>query len=94
VIGASMLGLGRALGETIVVSFLLTPVYTFGWHVLESGGNSVTYMIANYVLDAGAKGISALFAAGLILFAMTLVVNTIAAIIINRSRSGATASAD
>jgi phosphate transport system permease protein len=94
VIGASMLGLGRALGETIVVSFILTPVYAFNWHVLESGGNSVTYMIANYVLDAGSKEISALFAAGLILFAMTLVVNTIAAIIINRSRSGATASAD
>jgi phosphate transport system permease protein len=94
VIGASMLGLGRALGETIVVSFILTPVYTFNWHVLQSGGNSVTYMIANYVLDAGSKEISALFAAGLILFAMTLVVNTIAAIIINRSRSGATASAD
>jgi phosphate transport system permease protein len=94
VIGASMLGLGRALGETIVVSFILTPVYVFSWHVLESGGNSVTYMIANRVLDAGAKEISALFAAGLVLFAMTLVVNTIAAIIINRSRSGATASAD
>ena len=94
VIGASMLGLGRALGETIVVSFLLTPVYAFNWHVLESGGNSVTYMIANFVLEAGTKGISALFAAGLVLFAMTLVVNTIAAIIINRSRSGATASAD
>src|SRR5215469_11274864 len=94
VIGASMLGLGRALGETIVVSFLLTPVYAFNWHVLQSGGNSVTYMIANYVLDAGPKEISALFAAGLVLFVMTLVVNTIAAIIINRSRSGATASAD
>jgi len=94
VIGASMLGLGRALGETIVVSFVLTPVYAFSWHVLQSGGNSVTYMIANHVLDAGAKEISALFAAGLVLFAMTLVVNTIAAIIINRSRSGATASAD
>jgi phosphate transport system permease protein len=94
VIGASMLGLGRALGETIVVSFILTPVYAFNWHVLESGGNSVTYMIANFVLDAGSKEISALFAAGLVLFAMTLIVNTIAAIIINRSRSGATASAD
>src|SRR5215472_10324673 len=94
VIGAGMLGLGRALGETIVVSFLLTPVYAFTWHVLQSGGNSVTYMIANRVLDAGSKEISALFAAGLILFAMTLVINTIAAIIINRSRSGATASAD
>jgi phosphate transport system permease protein len=94
VIGASMLGLGRALGETIVVSFILTPIYVFNWHVLESGGNSVTYMIANRVLDAGPKEISALFAAGLVLFAMTLVVNTIAAIIIDRSRSGATASAD
>ena len=94
VIGASMLGLGRALGETIVVSFLLTPVYAFNWHVLESGGNSVTYMIANFVQTGGTKEISALFAAGLVLFGMTLVVNTIAAIIINRSRSGATASAD
>jgi phosphate transport system permease protein len=94
VVGASMLGLGRALGETIVVSFILTPVYVYTWHVLESGGNSVTYMIANHVLDAGAKEISALFAAGLVLFAMTLVINSIAAIIINRSRSGATASAD
>jgi phosphate transport system permease protein len=94
VIGASMLGLGRALGETIVVSFILTPVYIFNWHVLEAGGNSVTYMIANYVLQQGPKGISALFAAGLVLFMMTLGVNTLAAIIISRSRSGATASAD
>jgi phosphate transport system permease protein len=93
-IGASMLGLGRALGETIVVSFILTPIFHFTWNTLEAGGNSVTYMIANYVLTYGAKGISALFAAGLVLFALTLVVNTFAAIIINRSRSGATASAD
>ena len=93
-IGASMLGLGRALGETIVVSFILTPIYVFNYHVLEAGGNSVTYMIANFVLQQGPKGISALFAAGLVLFALTLVINSIAAIIINRSRSGATASAD
>jgi phosphate transport system permease protein len=93
-IGASMLGLGRALGETIVVSFVLTPIFHFNWNILEAGGNSVTYMIANYVLTYGGKGISALFAAGLVLFALTLVINTFAAIIINRSRSGATASAD
>ena len=95
VVGASMLGLGRALGETIVVSFVLTPpLFEFNWHVLESGGNSVTFMIAIHLLEAGSKEISALMLAGLVLFAMTLVVNTIAAIIINRSRSGATASAD
>jgi phosphate transport system permease protein len=51
-------------------------------------------MIANFILDAGPKEISALMAAGLVLFVMTLGVNTIAALIINRSRSGATASAD
>ena len=93
VIGASMLGLGRALGETIVMAFVLTPIFTFKFHVLESGGNSVTVMIANRLFEAGAKEISALMAGGLVLFVMTLGVNTIAAIIIDRSRSGATAEA-
>jgi phosphate transport system permease protein len=93
-IGASMLGLGRALGETIVMSFILSPSFIFNYHVLESGGNSVTVMIANHFFVAGAKEISALMAGGLVLFVMTLIVNTFAAMIINRSRSGATASAD
>jgi phosphate transport system permease protein len=94
IIGASMLGLGRALGETVAVSFILSPVFSFSYHVLDSGGNSVTFMIATHLLEAGSKEISALMAAALVLFAMTLIVNTIAAIIISRSRSGATASAD
>ena len=93
-IGASMLGLGRALGETIVMAFILSPVFGFNYHVLESGGNSITVMIANHFFVAGAKEISALMAGGLVLFVRTLIVNTLAAIIINRSRSGATASAD
>jgi phosphate transport system permease protein len=93
-IGASMLGLGRALGETIVMAFILSPVFGFNYHVLESGGNSVTVMIANHFFVAGTKEISALMAGGLVLFVMTLIVNTLAAMIINRSRSGATASAD
>jgi phosphate transport system permease protein len=93
-IGASMLGLGRALGETVAVSFILTPIFAFLSHILQAGGNSPTFMIANYILDAGPKGISALMAAGMALFVMTLLINTAAAIIINRSRSGATASAD
>ena len=93
-IGASMLGLGRALGETIVVSFILTQTFRFTIHVLETGGNSVTAMIANRILEAGKTEISALMALGMALFVMTLGVNTIAAILINRSRSGATASAD
>ena len=94
VIGASMLGLGRALGETIVVSFILTQVFQFNFHVLETGGNSPTVMIANHILDAGPAEISALMAAGMTLFVLTIGVNTIAAIIINRSRSGATVGAE
>jgi len=94
VIGASMLGLGRALGETIAVSFILSPVFIFNYHVLESGGNSPTFMIASRILEAGSTEISALFAAGMVLFVMTIGVNTLAAVIISRSRSGASASAD
>jgi phosphate transport system permease protein len=93
-IGASMLGLGRALGETIVVSFILTQVFQFNWHVLETGGNSPTVMIANHILDAGPAEISALMAAGMTLFVLTIGVNTAAAIIISRSRSGATVGAE
>jgi phosphate transport system permease protein len=93
-IGASMLGLGRALGETVAVSFILTPSFILSFHVLQSGGNSPTFMIASHILEAGSKEISALMAAGMALFVMTLVINTLAAIIINRSRSGASASAD
>jgi phosphate transport system permease protein len=93
-IGASMLGLGRALGETIVMAFVLTPIFTFKINVLESGGNSVTTMIANRIFEAGAKEISALMAGGLVLFVMTLTVNAIAAIIIHRSRSGVATAAD
>jgi phosphate transport system permease protein len=91
VIGACMLGLGRALGETIAVSLIITPVFHFNYHVLETGGNSIAASIA---LDYGSfpdpksMGLSALMAAGLVLFAMCLIVNTIGAIVIGRSRSG------
>jgi phosphate transport system permease protein len=93
-IGASMLGLGRALGETVAVSFILTPSFILSFHVLQAGGNSPTFMIASHILEAGSKEISALMLAGMSLFVMTLLINTVAAIIINRSRSGASASAD
>lgn len=94
VIGASMLGLGRALGETIAVTFILTPLtYVFDYRVLEGGGNSITAEIANFYTQYDTKGISALLACGLVLFVMTLLVNSAAAVVINRSRSGA-ATAD
>jgi phosphate transport system permease protein len=90
VIGASMLGLGRALGETIAVTFILTPpTFRFTPHILEGGGNSITAEIASFIFQYDTKGKAALLACGLVLFASTLTVNSLASVVINRSRSGA-----
>ena len=95
VIGASMLGLGRALGETIAVTFILTPLtYAFSIHVLEGGGNSITAEIANFYTQYDNKGVAALLACGLVLFVATLILNSLASIVISRSRSGAATEAD
>jgi len=88
VIGAVMLGLGRAMGETIVVSMIISQVFTIVTHPLQSGGNSIAALIAQDAGESTPAMISALIAAGLVLFVVTLIVNAIAATIIARSRSG------
>jgi phosphate transport system permease protein len=94
IIGASMLGLGRALGETIAVNFILTPLtFNFNFHVLETGGNSITDEITTFIRQYDPKGQAALLACGLVLFVATLIVNTLASVVVSRSRSGA-ATAD
>jgi phosphate transport system permease protein len=93
IIGGTMLGLGRALGETIAVALILSPVYRFNWHLLESGGNTVSLLIATKYKEASGIQLSALFAAGLALFAVTLVVNFTASWFVARSRSGASSDA-
>jgi phosphate transport system permease protein len=93
IIGGSMLGLGRALGETIAVLLILSPRFNISFHVLEAGGNSVSYLIASHYNEASGIGLSALFAAGLALFALTLVVNFTASWFVARSRSGASSEA-
>ena len=87
VIGASMLGMGRALGDAIVISFLITPLLTLTPHILQSGGNSIPYAIILDIFN-GPKYVSALMAAGLVLFAMTLLINILGSIVAGRSRSG------
>jgi phosphate transport system permease protein len=88
VVGGTILGLGRALGETIAVLLILSPVFRINWHILGSGGNSVAALIASYYSEASGFGLSALMAAGLALFLLTMVVNFTASAIIARSRSG------
>ena len=93
IIGGTMLGLGRALGETIAVLLIISPRFDLNLHVLESGGNSVSALIAGRYSESSSFGLSALMAAGLALFAVTLVVNFTASWFVNRSRSGASSEA-
>jgi phosphate transport system permease protein len=88
VIGGSMLGLGRALGETIAVYKVITLVFVLQPHILQAGGASVSSVIAALYGSATSFGISALFAAGLSLFVLTMGLNFLAASFIARSRSG------
>lgn len=93
IIGGTMLGLGRALGETIAVLLIISPRFDVNLHVLEAGGNSVSSLIALRYSESSGFGLSALFAAGLALFVITLVVNFVASWFIARSRSGASSEA-
>jgi phosphate transport system permease protein len=94
VIGGTMLGLGRALGETIAVYMLVqTADYSMQFHILQKGASSVSALIALQYGASSQFSISALMAAGLALFLMTLVVNFVASMIVARSRSGAESEA-
>jgi phosphate transport system permease protein len=93
-IGGTMLGLGRALGETLAVTMIIAPVYAVQLHLLQHGTSSISSLIALNVPEAVSPfDISALMAAGLALFGVTLLVNFIAAQIVARSRSGALSEA-
>jgi phosphate transport system permease protein len=93
VIGGTMLGLGRALGETITVFMIISFVFAIQPHLLQNGGSSVAALIALRYGEASSTGLSALMAAGLVLFLLTLVINFAAASIVARSRSGAESEA-
>jgi phosphate transport system permease protein len=92
-IGATMLGLGRALGETIGVYFIISPIFAIQTHILANGGSSVSSLIALRYGDASAFALSALMAAGLALFLVTMAVNFFASSVVARSRSGAVSDA-
>jgi phosphate transport system permease protein len=89
IIGGTMLALGRALGETIAVVMIISPIFSINWQVLKTGTNSVSALIALRYGEASQFGLSALMAAGLVLFIITLIINFTASTIVARSRSGA-----
>lgn len=82
VIGGAMLGLGRAMGETVAVFTVLNIVFQINWQMLLGAGGNVASLIILKFGDASPYEIKALMAAGLVLFLMTLVVNGLANLIV------------
>jgi len=93
IISASMLGLGRALGETMAVATVLSPGFLFTLHLLDPGSGTFAQNIAAKFNEADEFGRDALIASGLVLFVITLLVNGAARYIIGRRKeySGANA---
>jgi len=85
VVGGAMLGLGRALGETVAVYTVLNLVYDIRIEVLLSAGGNVASMIVNKFGEADFVELQSLMAAGFVLFLVTLIVNFIANYIINKT---------
>ncbi|HEY1917919.1 MAG TPA: phosphate ABC transporter permease subunit PstC [Streptosporangiaceae bacterium] len=89
IIGACLLGMGRALGDAVIISFLgsVLAVGAINSHVPQSGVNSIPLQILLH-FTSGPTWVAALMAAGLVLFAVTLLINVLGSLITGRSRAG------
>ena len=88
IIGASLLGLARALGETMAVLLILSPSNILTPDILGPNGlGSITYLIANLFESFDKLGQSVLTEAGLLLLITTLGVNLVARVVVDRAGS-------
>jgi phosphate transport system permease protein len=86
IVGASFLGLGRAIGETMAVTFVIGNQHKLSLSLLEAG-NTIASTLANEFTEAAEPLYrSALVELGLVLFAITLVVQIVAQFFIHRLR--------
>jgi phosphate transport system permease protein len=85
VVGGAMLGLGRALGETIAVYLVLNLNFRYTFRILESEGGNVASLIAQRFGESTSEELTALVAAGFVLFLLTLTVNMIASAIVTKT---------
>lgn len=85
IISAAMLGLGRALGETMAVAMVLSPAAVISFALIQSQNpNTIAANIALNFPEASGTGVNVLIATGLVLFVITLIVNVIARSIVAR----------
>jgi phosphate transport system permease protein len=88
IISASMLGLGRALGETLAVAMVLSPAIVINFLLLTSQNpNTIAANIALQFPEASGIGVNTLIASGLVLFVITFIVNAIARFAVNRRKA-------
>ena len=87
VISAAMLGLGRALGETMAVLMILSPGTLYSFALLVAGQQqTIAANIAAQFPEANPDGVSVLIATGLALFVITLAVNMAARAVVARRK--------
>jgi phosphate transport system permease protein len=91
IVGASMLGLGRAIGETIAVTLVIGNAPTIGSQIFDQG-YTLAAVIANEFGEAANDKLhsGALIAAGLVLFVLTLIINALARGLVIRAERRAT----
>jgi phosphate transport system permease protein len=87
IISGAMLGLGRALGETMAVAIILSGSGIITFNLISSSNpSSIAANIALQFPDSTGLAVNTLIASGLVLFVITLLVNSLARYIINRRR--------
>jgi phosphate transport system permease protein len=87
VVSGAMLGLGRALGETMAVAIVLSVSGGVTFNLVSSGNPStIAANIALQFPESSGVAVNALIASGLVLFVITLLVNALARYVVNRRR--------
>ena len=88
IVSAAMLGLGRALGETMAVAMVLSPAVVVSFFLLTSQNpNTIASNIALQFPEAAGLGVNTLIASGLVLFVITFIVNAVARYVVNRRKA-------
>jgi phosphate transport system permease protein len=88
IISAAMLGLGRALGETMAVAMVLSASGAVTFNLISpTNPSTIAANIALSFPEAYGTNVNVLIATGLMLFAITLVVNALARIVVNRRKA-------